>query len=425
MSEIRVQSVRYYRVSENKKKHLDEEIEYMLTNNIAEPSFSSWASPSLLVTKPDKSFRFCTDYRKVNAVTKPDSFPLPRIEDCVDQVGNARFVSKFDLLKGYWQVPLTARAQEISAFITPSGLFSYKVMSFGLRNAPATFQRLMNRVISGLKGCTVYLDDVVVFSETWEEHLGQIRALFDRFIWANLTVNLTKCDFAKATVTYLGKVVGQGQVRPVRAKVEAIDKYPTPTTKKELMRFLGMVGFYRCFCRNFSTVAVPLTNLLRGAAVFRWTPLCQQAFESVKMLLTEAPVLAAPRFDKEFKLQVDASNLGAGAVLLQTSEDDIDHPIGFFSRKFNKYQLNYSVIEKEALALIWALQHFEVYVGSAVGPLVVYTDHNPLVFLHSLQNPNQRLMRWCLFLQSYLLDIHHIKGSENVTADALSRVHVV
>ncbi len=172
-------------------------------------------------------------------------------------MGNDKFVTKFDLLKGYWQVPLTERAQEISAFIVPSGLFSYKVMSFGLRNAPATFQRLMNRVISGLRGCAMYLDDVVVYSQTRDEHIVQIRALFDQFVKANLTVNLLKCEFAKATVVYLGKVVGQGQVLPVRAKVETIDNYPTPTTKKELMRFLGMVGFYRCFCRNFSTVGPP------------------------------------------------------------------------------------------------------------------------------------------------------------------------
>lgn len=416
---------RYYRVSANKKQHLEKEVDYMLENGIAEPSFSSWASPSLLVTKSDGSFRFCTDYRKVNAVTKPDSFPLPRIEDCIDQVGNANFVSKFDQLKGYWQVPLTERAREISAFIIPSGLFSYNVMSFGLRNAPTTFQRLMNRVISGLRGCAVYLDDVVVYSQTWEEHIVQIRALFDRFVEAKLTVNLLKCEFAKATVVYLGKVVGQGQVRPVRAEVEMIDNYPMPTTKKELMRFLGMVGFYRCFCRNFSTVVAPLTNLLRGGVDFCWTLGCQQAFEKVKMLLTEGPVLKAPKFDQAFQLQVDASNVGAGAVLLQTYEDGIDHPVGFFSKKFNSYQLNYSVIEKEALALIWALQHFEVYVGSSEGPLVVFTDHNPLVFLHSLQNPNQRLMRWCLFLQGYLLDIRHIKGSENITADALSRIYTV
>ncbi len=148
----------------------------------------------------------------------------------------------------------------------------------------------------------MYLDDVVVYSQTWDEHIVQIIALFDRFVKANLTVNLLKCEFAKATVVYLGKVVGQGQVLPVRAKVETIDNYPTPTTKKELMRFLGMVGFYRCFCRNFSTVVAPLTNLLRGGIDFCWTLGCQQAFEKVKMLLTESAVLKAPKFDPAFQL---------------------------------------------------------------------------------------------------------------------------
>ncbi len=186
-----------------------------------------------------------------NKVTKPDSFPLPRIEDCVDRVGSAKFVSKFDLLKGYWQVPLTQRAQEISAFITSEGLYSYNVMSFGLRNALATFQRLMNRVVFGLEGVAVYLDDVVVFSDSWDQHLSRIADLFFRFGEPGLTVNLAKCEFAKATVTYLGKVVGQGCVRPVRAKVEAIDQFPSPTTKKELMRFLGLVDYYRGFLQEF------------------------------------------------------------------------------------------------------------------------------------------------------------------------------
>lgn len=170
----------YYRVPLEKKRQLENEIAYLLENGLAEPTFSSWASPCILVKKADGSHRFCTDYRKVNALTKPDSYPLPRIEDCIDQVGSATYVSKFDLLKVYWQVPLTSRAQEISAFVIPSGLFSYKVMSFGLRNAPATFQRLMNRVIAGLEGCAVYLDDVVIYSDTCLEHKCQIRALFDR-----------------------------------------------------------------------------------------------------------------------------------------------------------------------------------------------------------------------------------------------------
>ena len=411
---------RFYRVSQQKKKHIDKEVAYLLENGLAEPSSSAWASPCLLVGKPDGTSRFCTDYRKLNAVTKPDSFPLPRIEDLVDQVGAARFVSKFDLLKGYWQVPLTDRAKEVSSFITSEGLFSYKVMSFGLRNAPATFQRLMNTVVSGLDGCAVYLDDVVVHSDTWGEHLAVIRALFHRLSEARLTVNLAKCEFARATVTYLGKVVGQGQVRPVRAKTLAIDRYPSPTSKKDLMRFLGMVGFYRGFCPSFSSVVAPLTDLLKSSVKFDWTPVCQAAFEKVKALLTSSPVLAAPQLNRPFKLHVDASQVGAGAVLLQEDEQGIDRPVSFFSRKFLSYQSSYSVIEKEALGLIWALQHFDVYVGGAVS-LVVYSDHNPLTFLRSLQNPNQRLMRWALFLQPFNLDIQHIKGSHNVIADALSR----
>lgn len=201
---------RFYRVSLDKQRHLESEIKYMVENNIAKPSYSSWASPCLLVGKSDGSYRFCTDYRKVNNVTKPDSFPLPRMEDCVDSVGSAKYVSKFDLLKGYWQVPLTARAQKIASFITPFELYSYSVMSFGLRNAPATFQRLMNGVTTGLDGCAVYLDFlyVVVYSDTWEQHLLRIRTLFERLVEARITVNLAKCEYAKATVTYLEKVVG-------------------------------------------------------------------------------------------------------------------------------------------------------------------------------------------------------------------------
>lgn len=412
---------RFYRVAPEKRELMEKEIKYMQDHNIAVPSFSDWASPCILVGKSDGTVRFCTDFRKVNALTKPDCFPLPRVEDCVDQVGSAKFVSKFDLLKGYWQVPLTKRAQEISSFVTPSGLHSYQVMSFGLRNAPATFQRLMNRVICGLEGCAVYLDDLVVFSDSWESHLKRLRSVLRRLADARLTVNLAKCEFAKATVTYLGKVVGNGEVRPMHAKVQAVQNFPSPTTKKELMRFLGLVGYYRSFCRNFSTVVAPLTDLLKGKTKFIWSNTCELVFENVKSLLCSAPVLMAPCFDKPFTLHVDASNVGAGAVLQQSDVDGVYHPVSFFSRKFNTYQCNYSVVEKEALALIWALQHFAVYLNSSA-PIVIYTDHNPLTFLNSLQCPNQRLVRWSLFLQSFCLDIRHIRGSENVVADALSRI---
>lgn len=414
---------RFYRCAPQRLKTMEAEVQYMLDNQIAVPSSSSWASPSLLVEKSDKSPRFCTDYRKVNKVTKSDSYPLPRMEDCIDRVGSAKFVSKFDLLKGYWQVPLSARAREISAFVTPFGLFEYTVMSFGLRNAPATFQRLMNKVISGLEGCAVYLDDVVIFSDTWETHVARVRALFKRLSFARLTVNLAKCEFARGTVTNLGRVVGQGSVRPVDAKIKAILQYPPPTTKKELMRFLGLVGYYRSFCPNFSTVVAPLTNLLKREAHFEWSTACQGAFQNVKSLLCAAPVLVAPQMEKPFKLHVDASYVGAGAVLLQ-EDNGVDKPVCYFSKKFTCYQQNYSTIEKETLALILALQHFEVYVSCSAGPVIIYTDHNPLTFLSTLKSPNQRLIRWALFLQAFSLDIRHIRGRDNLLADALSRAPV-
>lgn len=278
----------------------------------------------------------------------------------------------------------------------------------------------MNRVVSGLKGCAVYLDDLVIYSDTWHSHLQRIRALFDRLAEARLTINLAKCDFGKATVTYLGRVVGQGRVAPVQAKVMAMAGYPQPMTKKELQRFLGLVGYYRSFCKNFSTIVFPLTELLKAKVKFAWSSECQGAFDNVKSLLCSSPVLAAPCFDRAFMLQVDASQVGAGAVLLQEDDQGLVRPVSFFSKKFNKYQGNYSVIEKEALSLIWALQHFNVYVGTGER-ILVYTDHNPLTFLHSIRCPNQRLTRWSLFLQVYNLDIKHIKGKDNVIADALSR----
>uniref|UniRef100_A0A8B9H0C2 ribonuclease H n=1 Tax=Astyanax mexicanus TaxID=7994 RepID=A0A8B9H0C2_ASTMX len=304
-----------YRVNPMKRQQMQNEVQYLLENDLATPSVSSWSSPCLLVPKPDGTNRFCTDYRKVNSVTKPDSFPLPRMEDCIDRVGTAKFVTKLDLLKGYWQVPLTPAAAEISAFVTPDSFLQYSVMPFGLRNAPATFQRLMWKVLANVKNCEAYLDDLVSYSETWEEHLKILRTVFERLKEASLTLNLAKCEFGKARVSYLGKQVGQGEVRPLEAKTQAILDFKVPTTKRDLRRFLGMAGYYRGFCKNFATVVAPLTNLLKKDRTMIWTVECDYAFNSVKTLLCNTPVLVAPDFSKPFKLEVDASASGAGAVL--------------------------------------------------------------------------------------------------------------
>ena len=223
------------------------------------------------------------------------------------------------------------------------------------------------------------------------------------------------------TCSILGHVVDQGEVAPVAAKGEAILKFPAPTDKREVMRFIGMAGYYRKFCCNFSVVAEPLTSLLQKREKFIWSKECQKAFEKIKSLLLSAPVLKAPDFEKPFKLQVDASDVGIGAVLLQESQQGIDHPVSYYSRKFNSHQANYSTSEKEAFALLSALQHFDVYLSAAVAPVEAFTDHNPLVFIHKMKNKNQRLLRWSLALQEYRLIIRHVKGKDNVIADALSR----
>ena len=235
-------------------------------------------------------------------------------------------------------------------------------------------------------------------------------------------VNLAKCEFAQTSITYLGKVVGGGQVRPVWAKIEAICNFPAPETRRDLQRFLGMAGYYRGFCKNVASVVAPLTNLLSPKALFDWSVACQEAFDNVKSLLASAPVFSAPNFDCPFSVAVDASESGAGAVLLQLGSDGVEHPVGYFSKKFNRHQRIYSTVEREALALILAVQHFEVYLGGSLAPIEVYTDHNPLVFISRMKNQNQRIMRWSLVLQQYPLRITHIRGKDDIVADALSRV---
>ena len=269
----------------------------------------------------------------------------------------------------------------------------------------------------------IYIDDVIIYGNTWEQHFTRVRDFLTRLRTTKLTVNLVKSEFGCAKVRYLGYVVGQGKVNPVNAKIEAIMEFPAPISRREVIRFLGMAGYYRKFCKNFSTVAAPITELLKKDRRFVWSKECQDAFNKIKRLLISAPVLVAPSFSKSFTLTIDASDVGAGAVLMQEDFNGIDHPVSYFLCKFKDSQRNYSTSEKEILALLLALQHYNFYITAAQLPLVIYTDHNPLVFLNRLKNKNQRLLRWSLTLQGYDLDIRHIPDKENVIADALSRQH--
>ncbi|XP_069167999.1 uncharacterized protein [Procambarus clarkii] len=283
-----------YWVSPEKRELMRKEVEYFLANDLAEPSNIEWSSPCLLVRNSDGTYRFCTDYRKVNAIIVSDSHPMPRVNDCIDQVGNAGYVSKVDLLKGYYQISLTPEARKISAFVTPDGLYQYKVRPFGLKNSGSCFQRMMNEVLLGAEGCTMYIDDIVVYANSWETHLIRLKELFRRLEEANLTVNLAKCEFGKAHLEYLGFIIGQGKVTLVDQKVTAIKEYPVPRTRKELLRNLGMIGYHRGFCENLSTIAHSLTELFKNNR-WKWGEACQESFEKTKSLFTEAPFLISPR----------------------------------------------------------------------------------------------------------------------------------
>ena len=246
-----------------------------------------------------------------------------------------------------------------------------------MRNDAATFQRLMNSVTSGLVGCEVYLDDVVVASDFWETHVKQVRALLGRIREAKLTINLAKTEFGHAEVKFLGHRIGRGQVRPLDDKIQGMLEYSRPRNRKEVMRFLGMAGFYRRFIRNYADLVIPLTDLTRKKVTFQWTPSCEEAFLKLKKTLAYKPVLQAPQFEFQFTLEVDASERGVEAVLSQAGEDGRDHPVAFYSKKLDKHKKNYATIEKEALAILMALQHFEVYVSSTKAPVHIRTDHNP------------------------------------------------
>ena len=411
---------RPYRTSPEKTKILKEEVQFLLDNNLAEPSGSPWASPCLLVKKSGGGYRMCTDFRRVNSATVIDSYPLPRTDDIIDAVGISSFVTKLDLMKGYYQVPLTTTAKKISAFVTPFGLFQYCVLPFGMVNAPPTFQRLMDKIIEGLHNVRVYIDDLIIFNSSWESHIKTLHSLFDRLNQFDLTVNLAKSEFGKAQLSYLGHMVGGGCVAPLTSKVDDILQMPEPQTKKQVQRFLGMTGYYRNFCPNYAQVAAPLTALTSSKTTFSWTKECQRAYEQLKKLLMAAPVLHVPDFSRPFMLHVDASDVGVGGVLLQSADDGVAHPVSYFSKKLKPYQKHYSTIEKEALALLSAIEKFEIYLDGAK-TFTVYSDHNPLQFVMRMKNKNPRLTRWALALQPYNIIIKHIQGKDNVLADFLSR----
>ena len=356
----------------------------MLQANVIRPSISPWAPPIVLVTKKDGSVHFCVDYRKLNQVAKFDAYPMPQIEEMIDMIGPAGVTTTLDLAKGYWQIPMDEESKDKTAFTTPFGLYEFEVMPFGLHSAPATFQRMINHT---LRDCyhfaRAYLDDIMIFSRSWEEHLVHLWKVLTRLQTAKLTINVakltinvSKCQFGKEEVHYLGHVIGGGTVKPDPQKLEAVNNYPRLVSKKEVRAFLRLAGYYRRFVPHFATTAEPLTELTKGRNPdqVKWSERCGEAFHKLKELLSTPPVLKVAEPNKQYVLQTDASKQGLGAVLSQIKENGEEHPVAFASRKFLSREKNYSVIEKECLAIA-SLPRVSVWAE------VLYRDRSSATFL--------------------------------------------
>ncbi|XP_041945156.1 uncharacterized protein LOC121707019 [Alosa sapidissima] len=412
---------RMYRIPECLLPLLKEEVEEMLSLGVIERSYSEWSNPVVLVPKKDGTIRFCIDFRKVNSQSHFDAYPMPRLEDLIERLGKASFITTLDLCKGYWQVPLAKQDRPYTAFRTPQGLFHFMVMPFGLQGAPATFQRLMDCVLEGTESfAAAYLDDIVIYSTSWTDHLRHLSDVLQRIQRAGLTVHPKKCDFAKAEVRYLGHVLGRGLIRPQTDKVQAIRDCPQPQTKKEVRSFLGLAGWYRRFVPDFASRAAPLSDLTRksGSGQLQWGAEQERAFNDLKGALCQGPVLQSPDFDQPFTVQTDASGIGLGAVLLQGEGSD-QRPVAYISRKLFPRETRYAAVELECLAIKWALDTFKYYLLGR--DFLLQTDHQALQWLGRMKDSNARITRWFLALQPYRFQVEYRPGKQNVVADFLSR----
>uniref|UniRef100_A0A5S6QSG4 Reverse transcriptase n=1 Tax=Trichuris muris TaxID=70415 RepID=A0A5S6QSG4_TRIMR len=379
---------RPYRVSRLEREAISRQVEEMVRNGIVEESQSSWAFPVVMVRKKDGSWRFCVDYRKLNAVTARDVHPLPRMDDVLDRLGGSKYFSRLDLRNGYWQLEVEENDRPKTAFVTPDGLYQFKRMPFGLANAPATFSRLMNRILHSAmeRHCIACLDDILIFTPVFEQHLLKLEQVF-RILGDNgLRLNPAKCLLGTHEVEYLGHVIDAIGVRPDPAKIEGINSFPTPRTVKELRRFLGMSGYYRRFVEHYADIANPLYLLLRKKRKWEWSKMEEEAFKELKRRLQEPPVVHHFQESWPIEIHCDASRSGLGAVLIQKKEDQ-EHVVTYISRKLSATEENYHSNELECLAVVWALRVLRPYVLGR--PFRVLTDSSAVKWLFDKRSERQ------------------------------------
>lgn len=413
-----------YRTSPMEKEAIKKEVDRLLASNRIQPSNSSWSAPVIMVKKKDGSLRMCVDYRKLNSVTVRDVYPLPNIDDILESLNGSIFFSGLDELSGYWQVEMDVNSKDKTAFITPAGLFEWNVMPFGLTNAPATFQRAMDLILAGLKWniCHVYLDDIIIFSSTFEDHLERLKMVFTALERSGVKLSLSKCHFCNTELSVLGHVVSKYGISMDPNKVRAITQYPTPTDVTSLRRFLGLTNYYRRYIKDYSLIAAPLLELLKQNTPFSWSIYAQRSFERLKNCLATAPILGYPNFRLPFQLTCDASDIGISAILSQNI-DNREVVISYASRTLNNAERNYSTTERECLAVIWGVEHYRHYLMGS--KFTIFTDHIALQWLKNTKTSSKRLLRWSLKLAEYNYEVVYRAGKSIPHVDALSRSHTV
>jgi hypothetical protein len=422
-----------FRLSQEHLEEQQRQVEELLQKGLIRPSSSPWGFPVLFVEKPGGKWRMCIDYRALNSVTVKNGYPLPRIQDLIDNIGQAKWLSKIDLLSGYWQVRMGDLSIQKTAFNTLFGKFEWRAMPMGLTNAPATFQTMMNKFLQPFlnRFCFVYLDDILIYSKSLDEHEKHLEQILATLQENELYAKPTKCFFAAEEIEFCGHIVGKGRVKPLTAKVEVIKKWPRPTNVREIRQFLGLAGYYRRFVKDFARIAAPLQELLKEAEVpererknklrsIVWNAACEVAFQNLKEAIMSDPVLKQPDRTKPFTIETDAFEWAIGCVLLQQDEKGRLHPVAFDGRKLSGAEQNYPTHEKELLAIKEALRTWTCYVENGTTTTII-TDHESLQYLASTKKFSKRLARWVAEFQEYSLQIRYRKGAEALIPDAISR----
>lgn len=414
-----------YRLPQSLKNEINSQIGNMLKEGIIEPCQSEWSSPILLVPKKtdqngNKKWRLVIDYRKLNNCIHDDKFPLPNITEILDSLSGCMYFSHLDLHQGYYNVKLNPDSRKYTAFC--SGQYQMTRMPMGLKTSPSSFSRMMTMAMTGLtyEKCLIYQDDLVCFSRDMESHIKNLQDIFKRLRKVNLKLNPQKCCFLQKELLYLGHVVSSDGVIPDPNKISVVKNYPVPTKTDEVKRFVAFVNYYRKFVPNFATKAYPLNYLCRKNVTFKWDDECQTSFEALKNAIISHPVLQYPDFSEsnQFILQTDASGYGIGSVLCNSD----GRPVAYASRSLNKAEKRYPIIEKELLAIVWAVKHFRPYLYGR--NFKIQTDHKPLIYLFGMRDPSSRLMKFRLILEEYDFVLEYLKGKNNAAADALSRLQI-